>query len=100
MGKRKHRMEKAKYIIVMERGHEVPIIFSSLIDHFTMGQGHTVVSAGFCEVWGIEPTDLSLDTVRVWAGGRRTTLKDKNKKYIVSRGDVDADIIKKMLEVA
>ncbi len=90
-------MDKAKYIIVIERGHEVAIVFCSLIDHAVIGMGHKVVAAGFCEAWGIEQTDESLDTLRVWAGGRSTTLKDNDGKPIVSRGDEDANIIKKML---
>lgn len=90
-------MDKAKYIIVIERGHEVPVIFSSLIDHYRMAGGMPVVSAGFCGAWEIEQTDTSLDTLRVWAGGKSITLKDEKNNYIVSRGDIDADIIKKML---
>ncbi len=92
-------MNKAKYIIVEVRACELPILFHPIISHADVAEGLTVISAGFCEVWGVEPTDISLDTLRVWAGGRSTTLKDENKKYIVSRGDEDADIIKKMLEV-
>lgn len=100
MGKGNTEMEKAKYIIVIERGHEVPVIFSSFIDHYRMSGGMPVVAAGFCEAWGIEPIDTSLDTLRVWAGGKSITLKDEKNNYIVSRGDIDADIIKEMLEAS
>ena len=90
-------MDKAKYIIVIERGHEVPIIFSSLIDHYRMAGGMPVVSAGFCEVFGREESDTNLDTIIVAAWGKSTTLKDEKNKYVVSRKKEDADIIKKML---
>lgn len=89
-------MDKAKYIIVIERGHEVPVIFSSLIEHAVIGMGHKVVSAGFCGVWGTEPTDTNLDTVEVSVWGKSITLKDEKNKHVVSRPE-DADIIKKML---
>lgn len=89
-------MEKAKYIIVIEKGHEVPIIFSPLLSHASMAMLRTVVSAGFCEAWGAEPTDINLDTLKVWAGGKSVTLKDSDGKYIESRKE-DAEIIRKML---
>jgi len=89
-------VDKAKYIIVIERGHEVAIIFSSLIEHAVIGMGHKVVSAGFCEAWGVEPDDTSLDTLKVAAWGRSISLKDSDDKYIVSRPE-DAALIKKML---
>lgn len=89
-------MDKAKYIIIIERGHEVPIIFSSLIDHCTIANGIAVVSAGFCAVWGTEPTDTNLDTIIVTVWGRSITLKNEKNRYVVSRPE-DANIIKKML---
>lgn len=89
-------MERAKYIIVVERGHEVPVVFSSLIDHYTMAVGCCVVAAGFCEVMG-KSTDNDEDDISVWAGGKSTTLKNGKNNYVVSRGEEDAALIKRLL---
>lgn len=74
-------------------GHEVPIVFSSLISHADIGGANwikKVISAGFCEIMGIESTDTSLDTLEVWAGGKSVTLELKSREE-------DAVIIHKML---
>jgi len=92
-------MNRAKYIIVEYMGHELPIVFSSLISHFDIGKNNSfrkVISAGFCEVMG-EETEKDEDNISVWAGGRSTSLKDDKDNYVVSRGEKDAVLIQRML---
>ncbi len=88
-------MEMSKYIIVEVRGCELPIVFHPIISHASIADGLTVVSAGFCEM-GAKGTKNDSDNISVWVGGKSTTLKDSNDKYVVSREE-DALIIQKML---
>ena len=82
-------MENAKYIIVETRGVEVPIVFSSLLDHFIIGRGHKVISAGFCAV-GAKPTEKDAENIDVSVFGKSVTLKIDSRKE-------DALIIQKVL---
>jgi hypothetical protein len=53
-------MAQAKYIIVEEKGLELPIIFNSILTHADVAGNKKVISAGFCQsdyegvysVWG------------------------------------------------
>jgi hypothetical protein len=80
-------MDSLKYIIVQVGGLEIPIIFSSLLEHKKMGMGKNVVSAGFCDL--IDSTNGLLE-VTCW--GSSTTLN------VSSRKENDAEIIEKEIK--
>lgn len=58
-------MEKGKYIIVLENGHKVPILFHTLITHDTFLKCYSkanIKSAGFFEVFKPLPDTIVVDT--------------------------------------
>ena len=75
----------SKYIIVKEAGHEIAILFDSLLNHDVVAEGLAVVSAGQFSTY------IMKNGVEVTAFGDSTTLE------LSSRKEVDAEIIKKML---
>ena len=89
-------MQDGKYIIKKVRGHEVAVLFHPLINHCDIGtckesRGETV-SAGFFQVRVVREYSDG-PTIDVSVHGRSLSL-DLN-----SRGDVDAALIRKVLEV-
>jgi len=87
-------MEYGKYIIVEEMGHEVAIMFSSLISHDSFLHVYPnrdcIKSAGFFAV-GAEPSEYDSKDISVGVWGKSTTLK------LDSRKDKDERLIKKVL---
>ena len=54
-----------KYIIVMERGHEVPILFDNLISHDLFLNCYAIkniCSAGFCEYYLAVNNNIKINT--------------------------------------
>jgi len=86
-------MEYGKYIII-DNGHEVAILFDSLIQHCdigTKGEGRgKAVSAGFFAV-AAKPTEKDPDDISVGVFGESVTLKLKVRK------DKDERLIKRVL---
>jgi hypothetical protein len=85
---------QGKYIIKVVRGHEVAILFDSLINHCDIGtckdsRGETV-AAGFFAACG-RPTSNDERDISVSAFGKSESLEIK------SRGDIDEPLIKKVL---
>jgi len=76
----------AKYIIIVESGVEVPIVFSDQLSHSDIAKNKTVVAAGFCHIGSYVNSGLAKTSV--WAGGKSVTLKIESRVG-------DADIIKK-----
>jgi len=75
-----------KYIVVVALGHEQPVIFSPLLEHYSVAGNRRVVSAGRCRIY------LEDGKLRVWCGGGSVSLK------LVSRGKQDAALILSELE--
>jgi hypothetical protein len=57
-------MKKAKYIVVLEKDLEVPIVFSPFIEHNKIANGKKVLSAGLCSqtngIWSVWGNSVSL----------------------------------------
>lgn len=74
---------RAKYIIVIAHGMEMPIVFSELMKHTEMAGNQKVVGAGFCYV--------DHKTGLYTCYGESTSLNIK------SRNAVDEDILNELL---
>ena len=88
-------MNDGKYIIKKIRGHEAAVLFHPLLNHCDIGtcknsHGETV-SAGFFRVDG-ESDDFDMPVISVYAYGHSVSLS------AASRGEIDAKLIKKVLE--
>ncbi len=84
-------MDKGKYIIVLERGNKVAILFSSLIGHDTFLKCYckaNIVSAGFFEVYSDQDNH---DYHCIEPFGKSTMLK------IESHPEEDKKIIERFL---
>ena len=82
-------MIKSKYIIVEDRGLEIPIVFSPLIQHKDIANplNLKVISAGFCHTH-CEPGD---DSPIIWKTyGESISLQSKSRPH-------DGQVIDKML---
>ena len=85
-------MEYGKYIIVEHSGCQLPILFSSILEHSSfLDSFHkkSIISAGFFGV-GSEPCDKDDKDIGVSVWGRSITLKLESRKE-------EAELIKKIL---
>ena len=84
-------MNYGKYIIIEYMGHEVPVIFSSLIPHNVIAENldRRLMSAGFFEV-GQKSSNENANDINVSCFGQSVTLKSNSRS-------VDETIIKKVL---
>lgn len=82
-------MSWGKYIIVEERGHEVAIMFDSLLSHIDIANNIDVISAGFFAV-GAKPSEKDPADISVSVFGNSTTLKKKSR-------ETDSRLLKKIL---
>lgn len=80
-----------KYIIVEERGLELPIVFNEIMSHTQVAGLKRVVSAGFCS-FSPATNDNGEGFVKVNCWGHSLTLDVK------SRGKDDAEIIQKTID--
>lgn len=74
---------KAKYLIILSRGLELPVVFNPIIDHSQMAGNATVVSAGFCSKG---------DNGQFSTWGGSVSLKMQSREG-------DADILNKRLQI-
>jgi len=100
-------MDHLKYIVVLSRGLECPILFPALLDHADVAGGfHGVISAGFASFRESEEADGEARfSVSCW--GKSTTLEANPRPGrtladfgdgFSSRPDEDAALIKRELE--
>jgi len=82
-------MAQGKYIIVLERGHEVTILFDSLISHdsFRRLYANDIISAGFFSVF----SGVIDDQIKVAVWGRSISLD------LGVREHIDNEIIRKFI---
>lgn len=64
-----------KYIIMEVLGHEVGIMFDSLIEHSTMAMNGKVISAGFFSVGGGDNKNISVSVF-----GKSVSLNKKSRE--------------------
>jgi len=98
--------EDMKYIIVMEDGAELPIIFSNIMGHMNAAHGFreisdkpysNIVAAGFCriEAEDVEAGDAEKMADSTSPGVLTVSCHGWSQSMdIQSRGEVDAEIIK------
>ena len=93
---------KLKYIMVECRGCETPLIFPEWMEHCQASGSREVVSAGFVRIAGKANVWENLSSVvnelDVHCYGESRSILGLDDKPLQSRGDVDADIIKRVLE--
>ena len=76
-----------KYVVTKSSGNEAVVVFSELITHSEMVRRDAAVSAGFASIYKDEKGEL---TASCW--GHSVSLG-----MLKSRGDVDAELIKKQI---
>ena len=84
-----------KYIIVMNRGCETPIIFPEWMHHAEAAGGRTCIAAGFVRFIG---TNEKLNTIIVSNKVQVKCWGESKGVSAVSRGKEDALLIEAMLE--
>lgn len=93
---------KLKYIMVECRGCETPLIFPEWMEHCQANASRQVVSAGFVKISGMENRWEGLSSVtnelHVACWGESRSILGLDDKPLQSRGEIDADIIKRVLE--
>jgi len=90
-----------KYVVLLDDGYEVPVVFDPMLSHTTICGGKQVVAAGFCS-FGTMGGDV---TVTTW--GESVTLREKQEKQSdthpwvkgFSSRPQDADLIQRKLNL-
>ena len=80
-----------KYLIIDTGPFILPVVFSSLLEHYEMANGRKVVGAGECRIYVYEPLD-GYTQIAVSCFGRSQTCG------VESRGEEDAQIIKREID--
>lgn len=72
---------KSKYLIIEDKGLEIPILFSPLFKHNEVLGGKMAVSAGFCRIKSVNPL-----VVETWGNsvGLNLNSRPEDKGIIVS----------------
>ena len=65
--------EALKYIIVLARGCELPIVFSCVLDHADIAKDQNVLAAGFVYL------DVTPDKITASCHGKSITLKKSSR---------------------
>lgn len=75
---------KAKYVIVLCMGLEMPIVFNCLLDHASVCQNLKAVSAGFCR----RGDD---GTYSVWGKSQTLNLNNRPEDAAILQNDLEKD---------
>lgn len=75
---------KSKYLIIKDKGLEIPILFSPLLNHKEILGAEMAVSAGFCRIKSVNPLK-----VEVWGNSVGLNLNSRPE---------DKGIIESLLE--